>query len=244
MNLRKVYNTLRKMIWFSNVFIPVLLHAQIGFKKYNQVLKESNQVVFVTANNWNASHGLMQLYQRPNAHSTFKLQHQFAVTLGRNGLAFDGRSVLPKPVDAAIKQEGDGKSPAGIFPLGPVFSYHVMNDLKMPFKKVDTLDICVDDVHSAYYAKLVSTDTAMHKDFNSFEHMRASDDSYEYGVWVRYNSDKIFAGDGSCIFLHVWAGENSSTAGCTAMEKQNILTLIHWLDIKQKPVLLQIVDKE
>ena len=224
--------------------MPLLLHAQSTIDKYENFLKANNQVVFVTATDWNTTHGIMQLYQRINAHSEWQLSHQFAVTLGRNGLGFDGRSNLPKPAAALIKHEGDGKSPAGIFKLGPVFSYHKMNDLKMPFQKVDTADICVDDIRSAYYNTLVNIDTASHKDWNSFEHMRANDDSYEYGVWVKYNSDKIFSGDGSCIFLHVWAGKNSSTLGCTAMEKQNIITLIHWLDNKQNPVLLQAVSKE
>ncbi len=114
----------------------------------------------------------------------------------------------------------------------------------MPFKKVDATDICVDDVQSAYYNTLVNTDTASRKDWNSFEHMRRKDEAYEYGVWVKYNSDKIFSGDGSCIFLHVWAGNTSPTAGCTAMEKQNMITVIHWLDDKQQPVLLQLVEKE
>ena len=224
--------------------MPLLLRAQSTIDKYDTFLKANNQVVLVTATDWHTTHGLMQLYQRPNAHSQWKLAHQFAVTLGRNGLAFDGRSVLPKPASAVVKHEGDGKSPSGIFRLGPVFSYHEMNDLKMPFQKVDTTDICVDDIRSAYYNTLVNVDTVSHKDWNSFEHMRSSDDSYEYGVWVKYNSDKIFSGDGSCIFLHVWAGGNSSTAGCTAMEKQNIITLIHWLDNNENPVLLQVADKE
>lgn len=114
----------------------------------------------------------------------------------------------------------------------------------MPFKKVDTTDICVDDVHSAFYNTWVNTDTAVRKDWNSFEHMKANDSSYEYGVWVKYNSDQIFSGNGSCIFLHVWAGNTSPTAGCTAMEKQNMIMVIHWLNDTQHPVLLQVVEKE
>ena len=223
--------------------MPVLLHAQSPVDKYNSYLASNNQVVFVTAPDWNAIQGSMQLYQRASDRDAWKLITQFAVTLGRNGMAVDKQSMLPKPVSAVIKREGDGKSPAGIFGLGPVFSYHSLEHLKMPFKKVDTTDICVDDVRSAAYNTLVHTDTATHKDWNSFEHMKLSDDEYEYGVWVKYNSDKIFAGNGSCIFLHVWLGSSSPTAGCTAMEKQNILTLIHWLDEKQHPVLLQLVEK-
>jgi L,D-peptidoglycan transpeptidase YkuD (ErfK/YbiS/YcfS/YnhG family) len=237
-------NNIKNTFFLFFIFLPVLLHAQNSVDRYNTYLTLSNQVVFVTATDWKAIQGTMKLYQRAKNNRPWKLTHHFTVTLGRNGLGFDKQSVLPKPDAVVIKHEGDGKSPVGIFRLGPVFSYHPLKRLKMPFKKVDTTDICVDDVHSIYYNTMVNIDTASRKDWNSFEHMKANNESYEYGVWVKYNADKIFAGNGSCIFLHVWAGNTSPTAGCTAMEKQNIIKLIHWLDSKKQPVLLQIVEKE
>lgn len=221
--------------------LPVLLIAQPNINEYNKYLTLNNQVVFVTATNYNAAHGKMQLYHRRNSDRKWKLKAEFEVTLGRNGLAFDRKSILNKPAFAVVKQEGDGRSPAGIFALGPVFSYHTIQDLHMPFKKVDTTDICVDDIKSAFYNRLVNTDTLQHKDWNSFEYMRRKDSLYEYGVWVKYNTDTIFAGNGSCIFLHVWGGINSATSGCTAMQKENMLLLIHWLNSKYHPVLLQLV---
>jgi L,D-peptidoglycan transpeptidase YkuD (ErfK/YbiS/YcfS/YnhG family) len=239
-----MYHSRKTVFLFLCMLVPVLMQAQTVIDKYNSYLKSSNQVLFVTAPDWNATQGSMQLYSRTNKHYPWKLVNQFAVTLGRNGLAYDGHNILPRPVPVLIKHEGDGKSPAGIFSLGTVFSYHLLNDLKMPFKKIDTSDICVDDMRSSYYNTWVNTDTASHKDWNSFEHMKQNDDAYEYGVWVKYNSDKIFAGDGSCIFLHVWGSNTTPTSGCTAMEKQNMITIIHWLDDKQHPVLLQLVMKE
>lgn len=235
-------NSIKKIALIVLIILPVLLQAQISPDQYNPYLAANNPVVFVTAKDWNATQGSMQLYQRANNRQAWKMVRHFEVTLGRNGLAPDRQSLLPKPATAAVKQEGDGKSPAGIFGLGPVFSYHSIKGLKMSFKQVDTTDICVDDVHSAHYNTLVNTDTASNKDWKSFEHMKPADGAYEYGVWVKYNSDKIFSGNGSCIFLHVWAGNTSPTAGCTAMEKQNIIALIHWLDDKQHPALLQLVD--
>jgi L,D-peptidoglycan transpeptidase YkuD (ErfK/YbiS/YcfS/YnhG family) len=74
--------------------------------------------------------------------------------------------------------------------------------------------------------------------------MKRGDDLYEYGVWVLYNSNPVSAGNGSCIFIHVWRNEHSGTAGCTAMSKDNILKLIHWLDKKKSPVLLQVVEED
>ena len=242
--MKTYYNTVKQVFLIVCLHMPVLLLSQTQIDKYDSYLAASNQVVFVTAKSWNANQGLLKLYQRKNNRNGWQIAQQFAVTLGRNGLAFDRRSVLPKPSGVVIKHEGDGKSPVGIFNLGPVFSYHPLQGLHMRFKKVDTTDLCIDDVHSAYYNTLVQTDTAADRDWSSSEHMRPNNDSYEYGVWIKYNSDKIFSGEGSCIFLHVWAGINSSTAGCTAMEKRNMITLIRWLKNKKHPVLLQIVADE
>ena len=72
--------------------------------------------------------------------------------------------------------------------------------------------------------------------------MKRNDSLYEYGVWVLYNSDPVTAGNGSCIFLHVWRNENSATCRLYCNVKENMLKLIHWLNKKKNPVLLQIVE--
>jgi D-alanyl-D-alanine dipeptidase len=185
----------------------------------------------------------MFLYERKNQNKDWKLIDSFKVVVGKNGLGKDRNANIPFADSAPIKHEGDGKSPAGIFPLGSVFSYHSLKHLHMPFVQVDTNFYCVDDVASSYYNTLIKQDTAKHN-YNSFEYMKRNDSLYEYGVWVLYNSNPVIAGNGSCIFLHIWRNENSGTAGCTAMAKENILKLIHWLDKKKNPVLLQeVVDK-
>jgi D-alanyl-D-alanine dipeptidase len=181
------------------------------------------------------------LYERKNNRKAWKLIHSFPVTVGRSGLAKDPQATIRFADSVPVKHEGDGKSPAGIFSLGRVFSYHDLKKLHMPFVQVDTTDLCVDDENSAYYNTLIVSDTAQH-DYNSFEYMRRKDSLYEYGVWVLCNSRPIVKGNGSCIFIHVWRDENSSTAGCTAMSRENILKLIYWLDKKKNPVLLQVVE--
>jgi len=208
---------------------------------FDNYLQTSNQVLFVKTPAYNSIYGTMSLYERKNNNNSWKLVDSFAVTVGRSGLAKDVHANIVFNDTVPVKQEGDGKSPSGIFKLGKVFSYHNVQHLKMPFVQVDTNFYCVDDVASSYYNTLIKQDTAKH-DFNSFEYMRRKDSLYEYGVWVLYNSDPVTNGGGSCIFLHVWENENSPTSGCTAMAEENILKLIHWLDEKKNPVLLQIVE--
>ena len=58
----------------------------------------------------------------------------------------------------------------------------------MPWQQVDSTDICVDDVKSAYYNQPLDKDSIAKQDWNSFEYMHRQDNAYEYGIWVLYNS--------------------------------------------------------
>ena len=223
-------------------FISFLILSSAAQSQSITHLKSNNQVIFVKTNSYSSMNGTMFLYERKNAHKDWKLKDSFEVTVGRSGLAKDINATIPFTGSVPTKHEGDGKSPSGIFTLGPVFSYHHLQKLHMPFVQVDTNFYCVDDAASSYYNTLIVADTAKHN-FNSFEHMKRDDSLYEYGVWINYNSDPVTNGNGSCIFLHIQRTPNSPTAGCTAMTKEKILKLIYWLNEKQNPVLLQIVSQ-
>ena len=227
-------------IFFS--LLMLMSHAQ-SISSFNKSIQNNNQVLFVKTNSDTTIKGTMFLYERQNQHKQWHVKDSFNVVVGKNGLGKDIAASINLSYINSIKHEGDGKSPAGIFPLGTVFSYHSLKHLHIPFVQVDTNFYCVDDTTSFYYNTLIRQDTVQHN-FNSFEYMRRNDELYEYGVWVLYNSNPVSAGNGSCIFLHVWRNENSGTAGCTAMSKEHILELIRWLNKKKKPVLLQIVVKE
>jgi D-alanyl-D-alanine dipeptidase len=65
-------------------------------------------------------------------------------------------------------------------------------------------------------------------------------DLYRLGVVVDYNVRPAAAGRGSCVFLHVWRGPGSSTAGCTAMPEPALAELVRWLDPARHPALVQL----
>ena len=209
-----------------------------ALSEYKNQLKNHNQVLFVKTRSNTSIYGTMILYERINQNTFWKAIDSFPIVVGEKGLGKDAQTTIVDKI-LAPKKEGDGKSPAGIFPLGSVFSYHKMRKIKMPFVQVDTNFYCVDDARSIYYNTLVHADTAK-KPFNSFEYMKRRDNQYEYGVWVLYNSAPVVAGNGSCIFLHVWSNNHTGTSGCTAMSKMNILKLINWLDERKMPVMLQV----
>jgi L,D-peptidoglycan transpeptidase YkuD (ErfK/YbiS/YcfS/YnhG family) len=202
---------------------------------------QSGQVVEVRTSGWSDIHGTMLLWDYND--STYVLKDSFPVLVGRNGLAIDTSFSLKSMLTGPQKKEGDGCSPAGVFNLSLVFSYHPTENLKMPFKQVTKNDLCVDDVQSVYYNKLIAADTIEKPDYKSFEYMQRDDHQYEYGVWVNYNTDFVRKGDGSCIFLHIYKDNQTPTSGCTAMEKSDMMTLIQWLDSSKNPVLVQFPTK-
>ncbi|MFO8175310.1 MAG: serine hydrolase, partial [Longimicrobiales bacterium] len=143
------------------------------------------------------------------------------------------------------KKEGDGRSPQGMFSLGPAFGYapEPPAGVEFPFRAMAPASVCVDDTASAFYDLVFDADTLSGaKDWDSAEAMRRDlahgDDLYQLGVMVRYNADRV-PGAGSCIFLHLWRGPGSPTAGCTAMAEDDLLEILRWLDPGADPLLVQ-----
>ena len=63
---------------------------------------------------------------------------------------------------------------------------------------------------------------------------------YKIGVVVGYNASPPVKARGSCIFLHIWAGPDSHTAGCTALDETKLRDLILWADPTKRPLLVQL----
>jgi D-alanyl-D-alanine dipeptidase len=143
--------------------------------------------------------------------------------IGRNGFAAEG-----------YKKEGDGRTPSGIFSLGTAFGYAPSVETGLAYRQATEKDLWVDDPPSPQYNQWITAPTQA----KSFEHMKRDDDLYKYGIVVEYNTRPIVAGNGSAIFMHVWRGPNSSTAGCVAMAEENMVQLLRWLDRNQHPVVI------
>ncbi len=208
---------------------------------------KSLQAVVVTTKNWSSVQGAAQLFERKNIAAKWKpFGKSFPVVVGKNGLAWsDGLNDLPSDTGRLLmKTEGDGKSPAGIFNLSSAFGTTEKDGrLKLPYTKLEEFTECVDDVKSSHYNRIVNRMQVGNFDWKSSEKMLEIGAPYELGVFVEHNAEKQ-AGGGSCIFLHIWKNATSGTAGCTAMERANIESIVNWLDEKKNPVLIQLPADE
>lgn len=208
-------------------------------------LARARQLVVVTAAGWDTTAGTLRRYGRERSGAPWQaVGAPVAVVVGRAGLAWDAAESAGTlaGVDPAApqKREGDGRSPAGVFPLTTAFGFaDAVPGLRLPYTALLPQTECVDDPASRAYNTVVDRAAVARVDWGSAERMR-SVAGYRLGVVVDYNTQPVRPGRGSCIFLHVWEGAGTSTAGCTAMDAGALETVVRWLDAGRRPVLVQL----
>ncbi|MGJ7518838.1 L,D-transpeptidase family protein [Pseudomonas baetica] len=206
-----------------------------------QGLDDSQQLIVVTSKHWDDIQGTAQRYERHG--DTFeKYEASFPVVLGKNGLAWGKGLNNVEDFQGPIKQEGDGKAPAGLFKLGTAFGYAAVADTRLSYLPLTSSIECVDDSQSKRYNQLVDGST-VDKDWSSSERMRRNDELYRQGVFIEHNTPASPTA-GSCIFLHIWRGPTTPTRGCTAMAPADIARLFSWLDPRQSPLLVQLPEAQ
>jgi len=209
---------------------------------------EPRQAIVVRTADWDASAAVLQAYEGGEKGSSWvAVGKKIPAVVGRNGLGW-GAGLQPggNAKSGPEKKEGDGKAPAGIFRLGFAFGYEPAERtewIRIPYRQLTAAHQCVDDASSSHYNRIVDAGQ-VEADWSSYEEMRRKDDLYRWGIVVDYNVDPVVTGRGSCIFLHVWEGPAQGTAGCTAMDTEDIKMLLRWLNPEAGPVLVQLPEEE
>ncbi len=190
----------------------------------------------VSTPSWHSISGKLQRFERSSTQLSWKaVGKPMLVVVGKQGLGWDVH-FKNEQSQAAIKQEGDGLTPMGIYVIGSLFGFDEKSNHKMPYFPLKDTSVCVDDVKSTYYNQLIDSATVSQKDWHSGEQMRQIP-QYKWGAVLQYNTTPTTPGAGSCIFLHSWTSPNSGTAGCIAMEESNLKTNLNWLDARKNPVI-------
>jgi D-alanyl-D-alanine dipeptidase len=205
-------------------------------------LHRSRQCIVVVTENWSATIGVLRAFERTGSSDKWKPRGAgVRVVAGKKGLAWGRGLVALQERSEPTKIEGDNKAPAGIFRLASAFGYapqRAARWVKLPYLALSKQIEGVDDPHSHYYNQLVDRSKIVRVDWQTSEQMLRNDDLYKWGIVVEHNRTARPAA-GSCIFLHVWKGPASPTAGCTAMPENEIVKLLRWLDPAAHPILIQ-----
>ena len=194
------------------------------------------QLLTAIVDDWSSTHATMRLWHRVG-NGWEPIGEPWQAVVGRGGVAWEAST--PEARKGPRKQEGDHKSPAGSFVLAHVYGYAAAPPAgtKLPYTPVDASWECVDDPASQHYAQVLDRRTVT-PDWKSSEHMRRDDDAYTWVIDTEFNRSPTAPSAGSCIFLHVWSGESSSTEGCTAMAEPQLEHLISVLEPHASYVLL------
>lgn len=242
---RSSINMKKLFFW---IFLPACsliifsrFRSSVNINVHNPLAAE--QLIIVVTRNWSDIHAKLFAFEKRNGE--WQLEFSFAAVVGEGGMAI-GDGMQDISINGAPqKKEGDMKSPAGIFFLGPAFGYasqSVVNWMHLPYICASDTLVCIDDPNSASYNELIKSDTA-EKDWSSHEEMHRKDQDYKWGLFVQHNHHPVKPGMGSCIFLHVWEDAGKGTAGCTAMEEKNIMQLLHWINANKHPLLVEFPEE-
>ena len=140
-------------------------------------------------------------------------EHSVRCALGKGGV-----------IAATQKREGDGKSPAGSWPIRYVFyrpDRVAVPDTRLPAIALTPDDGWCDDPASPDYNRHV------HVPFPaSHEKLWRDDHVYDFIVVLGHNDDPPVSGMGSAIFLHLARDTYAGTEGCVAVALPDMLEFL------------------
>lgn len=125
------------------------------------------------------------------------------------------------------KNEGDGGTPVGIFPLRQIFyrADRVMRPtITLPVIALQpTMGWCDDPDDGAYNQPVTLPYAARH------EELWRNDQVYDLILVVGYNDDPIIPRKGSAIFIHLAREDYSPTQGCLAFSLEDLQEILQKL---------------
>jgi L,D-peptidoglycan transpeptidase YkuD (ErfK/YbiS/YcfS/YnhG family) len=179
------------------------------------------RLVLVTTPDMNSSKARVQLFERASAVAPWRpLSAGTPAMVGMNGLAWGFTFLRYKRAGESEKVEGDKRTPAGFFKLGPSFGFaKVKRANYVTIEPGET--VCVEDPASPAY----NTITRRSKLAPDTKADNMADTSlFRNGLFVDYPSERETR-RGSCIFIHIWESPDTATAGCVALPEPRVKAL-------------------
>lgn len=229
------------------ILIINLLSCTSAASEASGELPIHRQILLVTTPDWEAVDGRLQRFEWMDQKGWELVGEEIPVVVGKNGMHWGiGQKDYRSNDTSRVKQEGDLRSPAGVYAFSKAFGYadpDSLEGLRFPYVHVTAVTQCIEDTGSAYYNRIIQGDETP-SDWTSTDYMRRQDNLYEWGVFVSHNYRNALPGAGSCIFLHGWRGTSQGTAGCTAMDINLMKDIVFWLDQAKNPLLVQAPEAE
>jgi len=217
---------------------PLLFFAVCGLLAAFELPKDSRQCLVGIAEGWDSSAVTLRLFEKSGADWN-QVGGEWKGRLGRDGLVW-GLGLHPVPEGAVIKQEGDWRTPAGVFKIGGAWGYaaDISRHANLPYVQVTSRDLWVEDPASPLYNQHARLKTEPSTAWEKKQQMRQDDPAHSLELFIAHNAPPAACpGAGSSIFFHIWRGGGTKpTAGCTTMSEQNLRSLIAAIDPSKNPL--------
>jgi L,D-peptidoglycan transpeptidase YkuD (ErfK/YbiS/YcfS/YnhG family) len=195
-----------------NVPNEVRAAPPLGVQQLITVEAVSEKTTYATLRTWRRSGGCWVAAGGP-----------YPARVGRNGLRKNRR-------------EGDGTTPIGMFPIGPVMYGVAPNPgVRFRYRRIRCGDWWVEDPRSPAYNTLQHVPCGRRPPFSADESdgMWRRPRAYAHLAVVEFNMRPVVPGRGSGIFLHAQTG--TPTNGCISLSRPDLVRVLRWLTPKARP---------
>jgi L,D-peptidoglycan transpeptidase YkuD (ErfK/YbiS/YcfS/YnhG family) len=181
----------------------------------------ARQLVTVEAKTARTTHATLRTWRRSGG-CWVAVSTSLPARVGKNGVS-------------ANRREGDGTTPAGVFPIGrTMYGTEPNPGVSFPYRRLRCGDWWDEDPSSPTY--------------NSFQHVRCGTRPpfriVSEGMWenprayphlavVEFNMRPVVPGRGSGIFLHAQTG--NATNGCISLRRTDLRRVLRWLSPTASP---------
>ena len=211
-------------------------------------VQDARQLVLVTAPDALADKGTLRRFARTGPGAPWVEAGQpVPCRLGRKGLGL-GRGLAPVLPGGPVKREGDGRTPAGLFPIPAAFGYASAEDaakagVRLPYVAVSDRTSCVTDAGSPLFGKVVGPGERPEGGVRQ-DRMVRDDGANAWGVVIGHNAGAADPQAGTCIFLNVRPAGGPATGGSVGIPAEAASALAAWLDPAARPVVAVVPEAE
>ena len=223
--------------------ILLLLTLFFSAKAQAKLPADCTQAIIGIAEGWNSSHVKLSMVEKNAQGQWVRVAGPINARLGHAGLAW-GLGVHTNPRGEYQKREGDGRSPAGVYGIGGLWTTTktpVQHDKRIPELRVGPNDLWISDLSMPkLYNRHVRLKHPARSAWELKEQMRQTDYPHSIKLLIRHNTQETagrpVVGAGSSIFFHIWRNDGAAaTAGCTSMKEDQLRTLIARLRADKNP---------
>lgn len=212
-----------------------------------ELSRDVQQCLVGVGADWGSSQATLRYYERGKDGKWVQVWDAWPARLGKQGMAW-GLGMHSAPKGVVMKQEGDWKSPVGVFAIGGVWGYEksIRKDRKLPYRQITPRDLWVEDPESKHYNRHVVLDQDPATVWEKKQQMKQDDPAHALKLFIAHNAPpKVVKGAGSSIFFHIWRDAGGRpTAGCTTMDEQRLRSLIARIDPAKRPVYVLLPKEE